>query len=274
MLKFDKINVFISYRNYTHYLKLGYNPTINQNLEILTTHLPSSSHIRTIAICELCKKEVEIQYHKYLMNKNRHGFYGCRSCSRQKAALTSLKKYGVDNYSKTDEWKKRVEETNVKKFGYKTNLLDPEYQEKIKNILIEKYGTDKHWEIRKEKKKFKFNEIVLDLGEDIKYSEGLYNEDFIYDEYKIYRRECRRLTNRNIKKLYNNWDGKDFYDDEYIYDNLSLDPNDPKYPTIDHKISIYWGFKNEIPAKEISDITNLCITKRSINASKRDKNSI
>ena len=45
MLKNEKIEVYISYRNYTHYIKLGYDAKINQNLEILTIHLPSSSHV-------------------------------------------------------------------------------------------------------------------------------------------------------------------------------------------------------------------------------------
>lgn len=42
------------------------------------------------------------------------------------------------------------------------------------------------------------------------------------------------------------------------------------YPTIDHKISVYYGFINNISPEEIGDISNLCITKRWINSTKRD----
>ena len=59
----------------------------------------------------------------------------------------------------------------------------------------------------------------------------------------------------------------------YIYvdilNNFKLDHNDPNYPTIDHKISVYYGFKNSIDPNIIGSIDNLCITKRSINSSKR-----
>jgi hypothetical protein len=63
------------------------------------------------------------------------------------------------------------------------------------------------------------------------------------------------------------WDGFDFYDGEYIIDYLKLHPLDALYPTVDHKISILEGFKNNIPPNIISDIGNLCVTKRKINSS-------
>jgi hypothetical protein len=136
MLKYDKIKVSISYRNKTHYLKLGYDPILNEDLEIDINHLSKASHVKIDVICTLCKVESKIMYYKYVMNVNRHGFYGCKRCSRQKAALTSIDRYGVDNYSKTDDWKIKVENTNMLKFGYKTNLISPDYKKNIKEILL------------------------------------------------------------------------------------------------------------------------------------------
>jgi hypothetical protein len=49
---------------------------------------------------------------------------------------------------------------------------------------------------------------------------------------------------------------------------MNLPHTDPNYPTIDHKISTYYGFINNIPIDVISNVENLCITKRSINSSK------
>ena len=37
---------------------------------------------------------------------------------------------------------------------------------------------------------------------------------------------------------------------------------------LDHKISIIYGFKNNISPEEIGDISNLCMTKKGINSSK------
>lgn len=117
MIKEKVITVSISYRNIGHYLKLGYNAFLNKPLDIKPEHLSSGSHVRITAICDICHSEIIIPYHKYLENMKRCNFYGCRKCSRQKAGLTSIERYGVDNYSKTDEFKERVEKTNIKKFG-------------------------------------------------------------------------------------------------------------------------------------------------------------
>jgi hypothetical protein len=73
--------------------------------------------------------------------------------------------------------------------------------------------------------------------------------------------------------LLESWDGYDFYDGEYIKNNFQLHYFDNKYPTIDHKISIYDGFISGISPVEISNIKNLCFTKRITNIIK-NKNSI
>ncbi len=40
------------------------------------------------------------------------------------------------------------------------------------------------------------------------------------------------------------------------------------YPSIDHKISLFYGFENNMNPEEIGSIDNLCITKRYINSIK------
>ena len=274
MIKNNKITINISYRNKTHYLKLGYNPDLNKKLEVDISHLPSSSHQKIEVICEICSKENKITYHKYILNKKRHGFYGCRSCSRQKAALTSMDKWGVDNYSKTTEYKERVEKTNIKKYGFKTNLVNPEFKDKIKVILQEKYETDKWYEIKSpsQRRKFKLTDLSKILNQNFTLSEDLYQEKVVDVDYLNYKNECRRLTKKSIKILLDTWDGIDFYDGEYIRIYFNLDHNDVNYPTIDHKISIHEGFKLKIDASIIGGINNLCMTKRKINSSKRDLN--
>jgi len=272
MIKYDKIKVNISYRNITHYRKLGYNPILKYELEINVFDLPSSSHVKVIAICSICNCEKSIIYCKYIDNKKRQGFYGCRKCSRQKAALTSIERYGVDNYSKTDEYKERVEKTNIIKYGYKTNLISPDHIESNKNILMDKYNTDKFYLIKgdgNKKNKFELNTKVYDLvNKDLLLSEDFYNIDNLSNDYLLYRNECRRFTRSNTKELFDNWDGCDYYDKSKIINNFNLSHNDVNYPTIDHKRSVYYGYVNDIDASIIGSIYNLCITKRSINSSK------
>lgn len=93
-----------------------------------------------------------------------------------------------------------------------------------------------------------------------------------YDEFKIYTMAIRNLAKKHRKILFNQWDGFDYYDGEFIKDNFTLNHTNPNYPTVDHKTSIYFGFINNIPIEEIGDIKNLCITKRKINGSKHIKN--
>jgi len=71
--------------------------------------------------------------------------------------------------------------------------------------------------------------------------------------------------------LFENWDGYDYYDGEYIKNNFNLHGLDNNYPTIDHKISVSYGFKNNIEPEKIADISNLCITKKINNSKKSSK---
>ena len=215
------IKVNISYRNITHYRKIGYSPVLNKDLEIKITDLPSVSHVKVDVCCSLCKRTNKIQYCKYLQNIRNYGFYGCRNCSREKFKMTYIESGGGNWINKNDS-----------KFLKALKLKS--------SVSIEK-------------------------------SESKYCDSNISDEYLLYRNECRRITNKSIKNLFENWNGLDYYDGENISNYLNLSHSHKNYPTIDHKISIYYGFINKISAIDIGDIDNLVITKRSINSSKRDK---
>jgi hypothetical protein len=80
------------------------------------------------------------------------------------------------------------------------------------------------------------------------------------------------LTQINIRKstFKQDWNGNDYYDGEYIKENYKIyKSNNENYPNIDHKISIVYGFLNDISIEDISSINNLCFTKRKHNMSKR-----
>lgn len=63
----------------------------------------------------------------------------------EKSKQTSLKKYGVDNPSKSKEIKDRIKKSFTEKYGEGiTNAMDlEEFRNKIKETNIERYGTDK-----------------------------------------------------------------------------------------------------------------------------------
>lgn len=218
--KTNKIDISISYRNITHYRKLGYNPVLNKNLEILIKDLPTSSHVKLPTICSICGTENNLLYYKYIENVKRCGFYSCKKCSIGKKNIKRIENGGGIYINKND------------------------------NILKKSLSCIN-------------NDIIT-------YSEDLYDDCHINDSYLLYRNECRRITNSNVKKLISDWNGIDYYTKEDISNNFNLPHNDPDYPTIDHKDSIYFGFVNNIKPDEIGSINNLCVTKRSINSTKRD----
>lgn len=149
-----------------------------------------------------------------------------------------MEKYGVDNYAKTDEAKEKMKNTNLKRYGSIAPAGNVDVMSKMTKTRVER---------------------------------GYQNVSSEIDEYKLYRKLVRKLTDINKKMLFENWDGIDYYDDEYIKDYLNINSNSRLYPTIDHKISIYYGYNNNISAEEVASLDNLCITKRGINSSKSSK---
>ena len=95
--------------------------------------------------------------------------------------------------------------------------------------------------------------------------------DELVSDYRKYRLEINRSLQRNKKIILDNWNGFDYYDNEYIKDNFSLSPKDRNYPHFDHKISVIYGFNNNLSTDIISNIDNICITKQHINGLKKGK---
>lgn len=199
---------------------------------------------------------------------------------KEKSKITLMDKYGVDHYSKSD------------KFKYDIKSKKDIIIEKIKNTFLEKYGVD--WisksDLWKESYRNKVDSTIekiaktcmlrydvdnvskVNLFKDkiykTKLEKGLIISNELMNEWEIYKLNCRKITNKNKKILFEKWDGYDYYDNEFIKGNFCYSPTHRFYPTIDHKISVYHGFINEMDPSEICSISNLCITKRFINSIK------
>ena len=103
-----------------------------------------------------------------------------------------------------------------------------------------------------------------------KENKGIYIPLSSLNDFRMYRKLVNRFTYKSKKILFKNWNGTDYYDNEYIKDNLNFKSADMSYPTVDHKISIHEGFLKNIPPYVIGGIDNICITKRRINLFKRN----
>lgn len=184
---------------------------------------------------------------KIIKDKKEKGIYDCPfSCKINKELRESamVNKYGAKYSFNIPEIKKKIQDKNLEKFGHISPFGNKEIREKIKENIVYKYK-----------------------GVVSKYIDDIYNKN----EYRIYRRKIRYRTDLLRNELFKNWNGYDYYDGEYIRDYLELNKNNSKYPSIDHKISCFYGFINNIEPDVIANVDNLCITKKRINSSKREK---
>jgi hypothetical protein len=199
---------------------------------------------------------------------------------KEKSKIKIIEIYGVNHYSKTENFKKDIYEKKdmiIEKirqtFLERYDVLNPSQLEstKLKKLLrkseidklrketcIERYGVDN---VAKDKN-------IYEKVSNTKELNGVTIPKELLSDWNIYKRKVRNITNSNKKNLYENWNGNDYYDNELIKGYLSHTHTHRYYPTIDHKISVYFGFMNDISPEEIGSLDNLCITKRFINSMK------
>jgi hypothetical protein len=179
----------------------------------------------------------------------------------KKRKNTMIEKYGVDAPMKSKTIQKKQMETLLKNF----NVTNPSKSNIIKQKKIK--TTMRNWGVDNPLK----NNLILEKLKQTKIKNGNQISDAELTAWQKYKKEVTIITNKNKKLLFKNWDGFDYYDNEKIAEYLQYDHTTPYYPTIDHKVSIYYGFKHNIDPEIICSIENLCITKRSINSIKNKK---
>lgn len=244
MLKTKQVEIKLNAKTIKHYWKLGYKGTTNEIITVKIEHLNVNSHYKVCAVCDNCNKEKLIPYKSYIKFSKKTSYYYCHKCSMIKKIQTCRSKFGVDYSLQSKKVREKIKNTCLLKYGHSCYLETEQY---LKDDL-------KKENIRKKNVK-----------------NGRWIAEDQIKPFLLYKRKCRTLTDKIRKQLFNNWDGFDFYDNEYIKNFLKLPYTHKHYPTIDHKISIYFGFKNNIPPFEIASLTNLCITKRFLNLNKRTK---
>ena len=213
------------------------------------------------------KKIKETKKHKY-KNENFN--------NRNKAKVTLNKKYGLDNVSQIPEIKNKKIKTSLINFGVEHPTQSEIIKNKTKETCIKKYGSDNPSKVKKFQQKRV--QTIID-----KYGVEHYSKTVEYrklqeelgkwiplefkSDFEIYRMFVWKETNKHIKKLFIDWNGKCYYTNENLLVNKK-EYNNPLYATIEHKISIFDGFKNKIDPEIIGNIDNLCICSRIINTIK------
>ena len=262
MILTEKIKIKLNNKNIEHYKNLNLDCNYGDFIIVPVSFLPKYSPYRIEVKCDACGCEKEISMQKYSKNIERGGFYTCKSCNNITLKKSLLEKYGFDNVSKVPEIIDKRKATCLEKYGTEYIIQSDHSKEKSKKTFIERYGVDHPMK----NDEFRFKGV--EKSNKTKIERGFIIPEELLSDWDKYRKLVRKLSLRNKKVLFENWNGLDFYDGEYIKDNFIYEYTNRLYPSIDHKISVINGFKNDIEPEIISGLENLCITKRTNNSSK------
>ena len=245
--------------------------------------------------CDFCDYTRELSYKEYIRNTKKDGKYYCSECSPIKVKKTCLERYnvnsgfkttpknhifnlyGVDNVFQLENVKIKCKKTKLERYGNENYVNIEKHIETI----IKLYGVDnisksdiikerkietclKNWGVKHPSQN---KEICAKMKASISR-----NRTYDLSNMLIYRYKVIQLTLKCKKELLEKWNGFDYYDNEYIADNFNLKSSHKNYPTIDHKLSVFYCFINNISIEDASSIENLCITKKGINSRKSRKN--
>ena len=218
---------------------------------------------------EFKSKSINTQLDKYGCLFTKTDDFKLDTSERSKRIIEEKKSKGIYNCAlsklENNELKKQG---MINKYGSEYSFLVPEIKDKIQKNNLQKFGHISPFGNNEIQNKIKENLMYKNLEKEWSFNGDMYK----VNQFKIYRRKVRYETDMIKKCLYEKWDGYDYYDGEYIKEYLSLHKNHNYYPSIDHKISCFYGFINDLPTTDISDINNLCITKRIINSKKSHLN--
>lgn len=284
MILTKEICIKLNNKNRDHFKDLGYDIS-HKIINVNIMDMMEGSVYKIDVMCDICKKHRTIMYRNYINNVKNYGFYTCEKCSHMKNKMTEKKIYGDENYRNVE--KNKI--TCLDKYGVEHPLQKYEFKEKSRLKKIEKYGDEKYNNRDKFKetnlKKYsdenynnfeKYKKTCLDRygvenyfsSNEFKISQNILLDNEIKNKWVLYKRKSNRILKNVKREVFKKWNGLDYYDNECIRENLSLPFYDGDYPTIDHKISVHYGFMNNIPVEDINKIENLVITKRRNNASK------
>jgi hypothetical protein len=131
-----------------YYKKNNIDVTLNKINKLPIDLVNPNSHLIVDAKCDICSKEVKIQYRRYNQSISRGGYYTCSSkCSKNKKEMTNTQKYGNRSMFKTDNFKQKSKKTSLSKWGSEhfrqsekwKNLNEDKEKQKRKNTIFKHF---------------------------------------------------------------------------------------------------------------------------------------
>jgi hypothetical protein len=217
-------------------------------------------------------RELSLSVNSYEINEKRKMAWNSELIEKVNASrkATLMEKYGVEYSSQLPSAREAISAKIREKY------LKGDFLNKLKAILIDRYGVETPMnvpgalELSKQTSQLRYGSdyyLSSKNRREILEQANIWIPLDLMRDFEQYRRLCIIETNKHKRELFSKWDGKCYYTGlELITDSIKY--NDKMYRTIDHKISIYYGYVNGISEKIIGHIDNLCICSRSSNSSK------
>lgn len=165
MILTKEIKIKVAFQKVKYYRELGYDVKAHDVINVKVEHLSPGSNNRIQVKCDICGKEKDVSYRKYLQNINNGSglnLYTCSvKCSKIKSKNTCMQKYGVDNPWKDSKVRTKCSQTKEDRYGDKNynnrdqaketclekyNVINPgqieEVKDKIVNTMNERYGVN------------------------------------------------------------------------------------------------------------------------------------
>jgi len=266
--------VNVTNKTKSYFISKGYDVENKKQIRIKIIDLATFSHHNIKVKCDICGCEKMLGYYKYMKNtKLNTTYYACsQKCAVNKLLNTFDEKYGCVS-SQHPDIKLKQEKTNIKLYGGKSPQCSKRIKNKSYNTMLKMYGVKYSYQNNKIKEKF-LSHIDETVKKSIKTKirKGLMVDYDNCNNYNEYRKLVACETRKHKFKLFENWNGFDYYDHSFIYYNKNLHHSNGEYPSIDHKYSILNGFIDGVDPYKIGHINNLCITTRCNNSKKNSKN--
>ena len=175
MIITKKIEITLRNSNIGRYRINNPNLKVGEKIEIPIDSLPKSSNIKITISCDICNSEKSASYNEYnrYISRSTDGLYRCKNCVREVSKLTKLEKYGDENYTNREKYKKtnlekygghfnkltefknKIKETNVKKYGSEYPILNDEVRQKRTNTMMSRYGKENVFQVEELRDKMK-----------------------------------------------------------------------------------------------------------------------
>jgi uncharacterized protein YlaI len=143
MIVDEFIEIKVPHKTVKYYRDIGYDCNVNDIILIRPEHLPKCSEVRINVKCSNCGSINNISNNNYINKQlKKYEIYVCKNCSHIHRKKTMMERYGVEYYSKHEDFKGKVEKTSMYRYNFSNYTKTTEYKEKSRITSNIKYGED------------------------------------------------------------------------------------------------------------------------------------